>query len=107
MRLQEVGDPLGHLRSDDLADLLHGRLTDLAHRAETANEVALALLADPLDLVENRKDNLPLPELLVIGVREPVGLVSNPLQQLQRMRISGQRDRLRIGDSDDQLFALR
>src|SRR3972149_11000127 len=66
--LAEVGrDLLRGLGSNNRGDLLHRGLADSPHRPEVADEVALALLADALDLIQDGEDHTPLAQLAVVG----------------------------------------
>ncbi len=53
------------------------------------------LVAQPGDFVQHRFLNPTLPEFLVVRIGEPVRLVAQPLNQMQRRRFARQLQRLR------------
>src|SRR5712664_4695088 len=77
MLVQIVHELLRHLRPHDFGDLLHGGLAHVAHGAEAPDEVALALIPDPLNVLEHGIDDAPLAKLLMIGIGEPMGFVAH------------------------------
>src|SRR5207248_7172039 len=66
-------------------DLLDGRVLDPLDRAEHAQEGRPAARADARQVVELRADRRLAPEVAVIGDREPVGLVPDPLDEIERL----------------------
>ena len=66
-----------------LGDLLDGGRPQLLQRAEVLEQRLAADLAEPGDVVEQALDHRLRPALPVVGDREPVRLVADPLQQVE------------------------
>src|SRR5437588_10915 len=100
---------LGPLRADALhrGDVFDPGRPDAPHRPELADQRLLPPLSDPGNLVERGEDDPPLPELLVVGVGEPVRLVPEALEQLEALGLTRQDDRLAEAVDVDQFLLLR
>ena len=96
---QRAADP-GHG-----GDLLHRRLADALHRAEHLEQLALALRPDAGQVVERRPHRALRAQVAVVRDREPVRLVAEPLDQVQRLRRRRQQDRIGAA-GQEQLLAL-
>ena len=86
LRLQRGLDPLRQGAADarDGGDLLDGRLTHPLDRAEDLEQLPLPLRADAGQVVERRADRPPVAQGPVVGDREPMRLVAQPLDEVER-----------------------
>ena len=73
-------------------DLLDRRLADALDRAEDLEQLALALRPDAGQVVERRADGPLGAQVAVVRDREPVRLVAEPLDEVQRRRRRRQHD---------------
>jgi hypothetical protein len=76
-------------------DLFDARLSQAVHGAEFPQEQILPVLAHARAIVENAFADAFFHEQLVVGVREPVGLVANSLEQSQRAGVRRKHQRQR------------
>src|SRR5438309_179130 len=90
-------------RDAELHDLVDRRLADRLHRAEVSQERALARGSDPLDRIERRRQCLAGPHLAVVGDREAVRLIADPLDEKHPGRAALLDDRLRPAGRKDLL----
>src|SRR2546428_3846301 len=107
LALYRLLDALGEGRTDagDRGHILDRRLTHRAHAPEPPQERALPRRTHSVDIVEDAPDG-PLPaHLLVVGDREPMGLVADPLDQIEALGRPREDDR--VGPArHKELFAL-
>jgi hypothetical protein len=89
VRLQKSMDVLGQLRSDPLGrgNLFHARAAQPFYRAKLSQQQILAVLTHARAVIEDTFFNSLPQQQPVIGVREPMRLVANALQQMQRAGI--------------------
>ena len=97
-------------------ELLGGGGEDRVRGAEVREQRPLARRADARQLVEDRGGHRVIAPLAVVGDREPVRFVAQPLQQLQLGRVVRERERRRaardehlldpLGERDDEHAAL-
>jgi hypothetical protein len=93
-------DP-GHRRH-----LLHRRLADALGRAERAQERPLPRGAHAGEVVEGAPDRRPAPQVAVVGDREAVRLVADPLHEVERRRRRRQDDRIGPAGHEELLALL-
>ena len=71
------------------SDIIQRRLLDTGDRSEPAHQHPLPLGADSGDQVEGRLQATLAAQVPVIGDGEPVGLVADPLHQIQCLGVPG------------------
>ena len=91
-RLDALGDIVRHAgRGGDLLDRCQ---FDLFDRAEVGDQLLLPLRADAMDVIEARFQAGGRALLAVIGEREAVRLVAHALDEIERLRVARQHDRV-------------
>ena len=90
----------------DRRDLLDRRLADPLHRAEDPEQRRPPPRPDPGQVVEGGSDRRLAPQLAVVGDREAMGLVADPLDEVEGLRGRRQEDRLRAVRQDELLALL-
>ncbi len=80
-RVDLAGDAAGEAR--DGFELLEGGVEEGVRGAEVVQDLLLARGADARQLVEDGGGHGPAAQLAVVGVGEAVGLVADPLQEVQ------------------------
>src|SRR4030081_779872 len=93
-------------RDTELHYVLHRRLADRLHRAEVSQEDALSRGPDAFDRVERGRQRLARSDLPVVGDREAMRLVPNPLHQEHNRRVPLLDDRLSPSRREDLLPLL-
>ena len=95
MRKLEVGlalyrllDPLRQSGADagHRGEIRNGGLAHAPHASEPTQQRALLGRADPFDVVENALHGAFRADLLVVGDREPMRLVADPLDEIEPLR---------------------
>ena len=108
LRLKEVVDGFGggpvHARR--LLQLLDARLADAGDRAEVAAQRLAPLRPDADDVVENGDEVALAAQLAVVGDGEAVRLVADALDEVERLAVARQDDRLALTLLEDELELL-
>src|SRR5258708_3846814 len=87
--------------------LLLVELPQLLHGAELLQEPLLAGRAETGNVVEHRHRHLLVAQLPVVGDGESVRLVAHLLQEVERLGVAGDADRIRLARQVDLFEALR
>ena len=105
--MQGSVEVLSHPLWYHLGQLSHAGLAHLLDRSERPDKGFLASRSDPLDIVEYGVDH-PLPaELAVIHECEAMGLVTDPLEQVEGRLVPRDDDRVHLAGNVHLLHALR
>lgn len=85
-RVEKFKDHLGIFLGQgfDLTEPFQGRLLDFLQAPEFPEQRFLLDFPNPRYFIQNRLQTLLSPELLMVGNGEPVGLIPDSLQVLQR-----------------------
>src|SRR5687767_11493768 len=109
MPFEEPVDVLGELWTDSLrgGDLLHGGLPQPIYRTEFSQQQIFPVLTHAWTIIEDAFADALLHQELMIGIRETVRFVANPLEQAQRSGIRRQNQRQRAPGAVNFLVLFR